>query len=135
MAKIKIESFVDASTVIEPEVAFEVLHVEETDRTLGGAPVIRVDGWEFVGDSDFRLEEQLTKWLTDSKTTFVYKGRLYQRIDKTPAFVAYFGLQAVADNGDGTWTVSGEKSRPSLNSAELIPLRLLSDAPGIPTKG
>lgn len=78
------------------ESEFEVITgpvVQETDRTLRGAPVIRVDGFEFVGDNEFRTEDpEASHWLSDLKQVYVHRGRLYVRIDQTDAFLQYFRL-------------------------------------------
>jgi hypothetical protein len=75
--------------------------VEEISDTLHGAPMIRVNGFYYVRDNDMRLKKGARegRWSIDeTRCTFLFKRRLWTRLDQTAAFQNAFGtLYRVSD--------------------------------------
>ncbi|MEV7675105.1 hypothetical protein [Streptomyces sp. NPDC088752] len=87
------DPFIPSGTTSEGEKVHVLSCVEETDMTLGGCPIIRVDGFFYVGESDMRFPDEEPRWASSSKRHFVFKGRSFTRVDQTRAAVEYFGLK------------------------------------------
>lgn len=75
--------------------------VEETDDTLGGCPILRVNGFYFVGEEDLRPDTDESRWSSDSKVHFIHKRRLWTRIDQCQAFIQFFDRKPYVLNEQG----------------------------------